>query len=459
MKKTKKSKRLDGKVRNAIKRKSKQARRKQKKEKKKLKMMGRKKLSKTLDIPNLWPWKEEMLKQRLERQKDIDADEEERRRLHRKRQLKAKREKMLLNAVTGKAELKQKEREEENKGKTKNKNWYRKDLLKVIEQSDVIVEVLDARDPLACRCKEVEDKILSLQSNVTTRNKKLILLINKIDLVPSEVLVQWIRLLRQEFPVIAFKCNTQNQKYNLMQSSQSFTDSAKSMSQSVGVDALMSLLKNYCRSFKLKTSLTIGFIGYPNTGKSSVINSLKRTRSVGTSSRPGFTTNLQEVKLDGNIKLIDSPGVLLNRHDDPTSLVLKNAITVDQVDGMTAVSGILNRCNKESLMEVYEIPEFTNVEEFLFLVGKNRGKLKKGGVPDIEQAARAVLQDWNSGKIPFYVSPPARDESEETQIVNHFSEAFDIEALLNENYNRAIQHGVRGKFVAMRTEDDDVEMN
>lgn len=424
--------------------------------------MGRKKLSKSLDIPNLWPWKEEMLKQRLNRQKDIDADEEKRRNLQRKRQIKSKREKMLLAAVTGKAEADHIKKSKNTKDAACNKNWYRKELLAVIEQSDVIVEVLDARDPLACRCKEVEDKITSMQSNVTTKNKKLILLLNKIDLVPSEVLVKWIRLLRQEYPVIAFKCNTQNQKSNLMQSTQKFTDSSKSMSQAVGTDALMSLLKNYCRSMNLKTSLSIGFIGYPNTGKSSVINSLKRTRSVGTSSRPGFTTCLQEVKLDGKIKLIDSPGVLLNRSDDPASLVLKNAITVDKVDGISAVSAMLARCSKESLMEVYEIPEFQNVEEFLFLVGKSRGKLKKGGVPDVEQASRTVLQDWNSGRIPFFVSPPKQEENkDETNVVTKFSEAFDIEALLNENYNRALQQVPQGKkFVEVRSleVDNDVEM-
>jgi len=257
--------------------------------------------------------------------------------------------------------------------------------------------------------------------------------------------------------VIAFKANTQNQKSNLMQSSQKFTDSSKSMSQAVGVDALMSLLKNYCRTLKLKTSLSVGFIGYPNTGKSSVVNSLKRTRSVGTSARPGFTTCLQEVKLDGNIKLIDSPGVLLNQHDDPTSLVLKNAIRVDQVDGVQAVTGILDRCPKDSLMEVYEIPEFETTEEFLFHVAKNRGKLKKGGVPDVEQASRLVLRDWNSGKIPFYVAPPQIDDDDETSVLSQFSKAFDVEALLNENYSKAINRAATGRFVQLKSSSNQVQ--
>ena len=85
----------------------------------------------------------------------------------------------------------------------------------------------------------------------------------------------------------------------------------------------------------------------------------------------------------------------------------------------------------------------------------------EGGIPDVEQAARTVLQDWNSGRIPFFVSPPEMEEkNDETNVVSKFSEAFDIEALLNENYNRALQQVPQGKFVEVqRVEvDNDVEM-
>jgi hypothetical protein len=71
-----------------------------------------------------------------------------------------------------------------------------------------------------------------------------------------------------------------------------------SRSGSVGADALMQLLKNYCRSLDIKTSISVGIVGYPNVGKSSLINSLKRAKSVGVSSTPGFTKAMQEVQLD-----------------------------------------------------------------------------------------------------------------------------------------------------------------
>jgi len=339
MKKGKQSKRLDGKVRKAIKKKAKAQKKRTKREARKNKSINRKRLKKNLDIPNLWPWKEEMLKKRLARMKNADIEDERRKQIQRKRQIKQGREKMLLKALQQSGV--KPEEEKVTKNKAKGQKFYRRELFRLIEQSDVVIEVLDARDPLACRSHSIEQQIISMKSNVRNGKKKLILLLNKIDLVPSDVLTEWIRILRREFPVIAFKCNTQNQKSNLSQSKAKFTQSLNT-SQSVGSDALLQLLKNYSRSLNLKTNLSIGFVGYPNTGKSSVINSLKRSRAVGTSSTPGFTTDLQEVRLDSHIKLIDSPGVLLNENDNSVDLVLKNAVRVDQVDGLAA--GML-KCN------------------------------------------------------------------------------------------------------------------
>jgi len=440
--KKKKSKRVDGKIRKAIKKKAKEHRKKMKKEAKKLRMAGRRP-KKEVDIPNLWPWKEQMLRQKLQRMKDHDQEEERRKQIHRKQQIRKSRQNMLLKAIQADpsvSNLNDGSSDQSNiKQGTKNKKWYRRELNKLIETADVLIEVLDARDPQSCRCEEIEQRVLSLKSDATNRNKRVILLLNKIDLIPTEVLRKWIQLLRREFPVIAFKSNTQNQKSNLSQNRMRHTNQDASVtSQAVGAEALLQLLKNYSRSLNLKKSITIGFIGYPNVGKSSVINSLKRTRAAGTSSTPGFTTSLQEIRLDANIKLIDCPGVLLNESDDPTNLVLKNAIRVNDVDGFSAVNSILERCPKESLMHAYMLPDYNSTEEFLFNVAKNRGKLKKGGVPDVEQAATLVLQDWNSGRIPFFVSPPEDSNDGEVRMVSQFSESFDINALLEKNHSMAV---------------------
>jgi nuclear GTP-binding protein len=177
----------------------------------------------------------------------------------------------------------------------------------------------------------------------------------------------------------------------------------------------------------------VGIVGYPNTGKSSIINALKRTRAVGVSARPGFTTCLQEVVLDTNVRLIDSPGVVF----DDASTMLANCVDTESMDDpITPIVSLLQRANHNSLLLTYNIPTFsppTNVDLFLGLVAKSYGRVLKGGVPDKKAAARAVLRDWNSGKIPYFTIPPKPDNESTNNrshtdaiIVNAFGPEFDI---------------------------------
>lgn len=80
---------------------------------------------------------------------------------------------------------------------------YIKELKKVIEAADVVIQVLDSRDPEGCRNNELEQ-------NVLKQNKKMLLIVNKIDLVPPQNARAWQKYLRREFPCILFKANTQN---------------------------------------------------------------------------------------------------------------------------------------------------------------------------------------------------------------------------------------------------------
>lgn len=174
----------------------------------------------------------------------------------------------------------------------------------------------------------------------------------------------------------------------------------------IGGDILLQLLKNYSRSLDLKQSISVGVIGYPNVGKSSIINSLKRSKAAGTSSTPGHTKTLQEIHLDKNITLIDSPGVIFSENDN-ASLALRNSLKIEQIDSpINVVEALLNRCSMENLVEIYEIPLFKDCDEFLFHIASKHGHFKKGGVPDLQTAARTVLRNWNNGKIIYYCEPP-----------------------------------------------------
>ena len=93
----------------------------------------------------------------------------------------------------------------------------------------------------------------------------------------------------------------------------------------LGADTLLQLLKNYTRNLNIKTSITVGVIGLPNVGKSSLINSLKRARVAQVGNTPGVTRAVQEVHLDRNIKLLDSPGIVFSAADD-AGAALRNCV-------------------------------------------------------------------------------------------------------------------------------------
>jgi nuclear GTP-binding protein len=305
--------------------------------------------------------------------------------------------------------------EEDEKQENKNSNYgqnsrraYLRELRKVVERSDVIINVLDARDPLGTKSNTVEEMVAQYSK------KKLIFVLNKADLVPKEVLEGWLLYMRQFHPTIPFKCNTQHQKGNLGSTSGKVMSQSSEIlqtSQSIGSEELLNLLKNYCRldSTSTKTIITVGIVGFPNVGKSSLINSLMRIRAVGVSAMPGFTKSLQEVVLDKNIRLIDSPGVVFADGDNPNT-ALKNVVNIeDMTDVFTPVQAIIDRCPAAYLMQVYSIPKFheQDCQHFLSLVAKANGKLKKGGIPNLDATARMVLHDWNSGKIKYYCKPPS----------------------------------------------------
>lgn len=89
----------------------------------------------------------------------------------------------------------------------------------------------------------------------------------------------------------------------------------------------------YLGPLQIKTSITVGVIGLPNVGKSSLINSLKRSHVVNVGATPGLTRSLQEVQLDKNVKLLDCPGVVMLRSgENDASIALRNCKRIEKLD-------------------------------------------------------------------------------------------------------------------------------
>ncbi|EDO31027.1 predicted protein, partial [Nematostella vectensis] len=305
---------------------------------------------------------------------------------------------------------------------TSLKAYYR-EFKKVVEAADVILEVLDARDPIGCRCPQVEQAVIAAGAT-----KKLVLILNKIDLVPKDIAEKWLKYLRNEFPAVIFKASTQTQKQNLSHSKVPVSLAGKdvlSSSSCLGAETLLKLLGNYCRNKDIKTSITVGVVGFPNVGKSSIINSLKRSRTCTVGATPGVTKSMQEVQLDKHIKLLDSPGIVMDTGDSDAAIILRNCVKIENIeDPIPPVEAILRRCNKQQVMEKYSVPDYKDSNEFLTHLGKRLGKLKKGS-----NLITSCISSLYSGKIQFYTHPPEEHKLPthiSAEVVAEWSKEFDL---------------------------------
>lgn len=157
-------------------------------------------------------------------------------------------------------------------------------------------------------------------------------------------------------------------------------------------------------------------MGFPNVGKSSLINSLKRSKAAATGNTPGVTKSMQEIQLDKNIILLDSPGVVLATNEQSDSLILRSAIKVEELaDPYKPVEALLGRIEHKQLLSYYRIAAFSGIDDFLGQVGRKRGFLQSGGIANTDQAARQVIRDYLNGKLKFYTAPPMNIEEDEDE--------------------------------------------
>ena len=137
------------------------------------------------------------------------------------------------------------------------------ELYKVIDSSDVLIYVLDARCPDGTRTKSLEDH---LKKNCPA--KHLVFILNKCDLVPTSVTQKWVKYLQQFAPTLCFQASQTNP---------------------FGKGSLIQLLKQFDNLHREKKCISVGFIGYPNVGKSSVINALMKKAVCKVAPIPGET--------------------------------------------------------------------------------------------------------------------------------------------------------------------------
>lgn len=298
------------------------------------------------------------------------------------------------------------------------KKFY-EDLVKVTNSADVVLVVLDARDPEACRSEKLETEIRA-------NGKRLVFVLNKIDLVPAEAVEAWLAFYRKIAPAIAFKACTTGAGKAARKSPLTMgpirgnEEVYQSSSANYGADKLIQLMKQYSRNGLGTGALTVGIVGFPNVGKSSIINTLTGLRRgtgssssghVKTGNHAGVTSQLQEVHLDNKITLIDSAGVVFpsSLGNSDASLVLRRAINVDSLrDPVGTVGRLLNHrgVTVESLCQLLRVPAFETAQDLIRNVSQVHGKVRRGGGADMEGSARFVLNRVSDGKSHFYTMPP-----------------------------------------------------
>ena len=351
----------------------------------------------------------------------------------------------------------------------KSRKQFDKVFKSVVDIADVVLYVLDARDPESTRSKKIEEAILQSQG------KRLILLLNKVDLVPDEVVKQWLDFLGSSFPTIPIKGSSgavTGKTFN------------KKLTQNATAGNLLLALKAYAQKSNLHRSIVVGVIGYPNVGKSSIINALTSQRGKNNTACPvgnqaGITRTLREIKIDNKLKIIDSPGIVFpentkrgnsakSKKDYEAKLAVLSAIPEKQIeDPIYAVGFLLKKLSQDTTMaenfkQFYKIPAVAsiNLDDFtrkvLIHIARNQGRLGRGGVANLHAAACIVLKDWRDGKFQGWtlpksskgqaasaegdeahgvnggrgVIPPAKVE--QTTVVKEWAQEFDLDSLFSD---------------------------
>lgn len=156
-----------------------------------------------------------------------------------------------------------------------------------------------------------------------------------------------------------------------------------------------------------KKQISVGFIGYPNVGKSSIINTLRSKKVCKVAPIAGETKVWQYITLMRRIYLIDCPGVVYPSAETDTEKVLKGVVRVELVSNPEDyIAPLLERVKKEYMIKTYKIEDWKDHVDFLEKMAQRSGRLLKGGEPDISSVAKMVLNDWQRGKLPFFVCPP-----------------------------------------------------
>ena len=268
-------------------------------------------------------------------------------------------------------------------------NWYpghmaksRRLLQDQLRAVDAVIELCDARAPLATRNPDLEK---------LTRGKARILILNKADLADDKETARWVEYFRtQGLSAMRFNSNGGKTK-EILARIQEATRPAVERAAARGV----------------KKTVRLMIIGIPNVGKSTFINRIHGSGIAKASDRPGVTRSNQWVKIGPYLELLDTPGMLPPRMDDQDSARLLAYLSSirDQIMNTEELAGQLlmhlQAINPAAVAARFKLPEgeiYDDPQLALEAACKGRGWLISGGRPDVDRAAALVLDEFRAGK-------------------------------------------------------------
>ncbi|QLG71131.1 hypothetical protein HG535_0B01690 [Zygotorulaspora mrakii] len=314
-------------------------------------------------------------------------------------------------------------------------------LWRVVERSDLVVQIVDARDPLLFRSVDLERYVKEIDER-----KQNLLLVNKADLLTLKQRVAWAKYFKSKNVAFSFysalKANETLQKqeelgedYVQEEMKEELEDGEvedESILESVKIltlDQLEELFLARAPAVPLTVPLPgqqpvtqIGLVGYPNVGKSSTINSLVGAKKVSVSSTPGKTKHFQTINLSDSVILCDCPGLVFpNFAYNKGELVCNGVLPIDQLrDYIGPCTLVAERIPKFYIEAIYGIHiqmkspeegghgEHPTAQELLVAYARARGYMTQGfGSADESRASRYILKDYVNGKL-LYINPPPK---------------------------------------------------
>ncbi|EFJ46500.1 hypothetical protein VOLCADRAFT_105489 [Volvox carteri f. nagariensis] len=334
-------------------------------------------------------------------------------------------------------------------------------LWRVLERSDIVVQVLDARDPLLYRSEDLERYSRELHSS-----KSSLLLLNKADLLPPNVRAAWAdyfdkagveyafwsahaviqeqQRLRSEAAALGVDPTALRKVLQQQQQEAAAAGGAAAVAAQAAadpririldVDELLDLFERKCAAAVAvagpddprvdegpERRHMVGLVGYPNVGKSSTINALFGAKKTAVAPTPGKTKHFQTLHVSPGVVLCDCPGLVMPKFArSRAEMVAAGVVPIDRLtDIRQPVEVVAGRVGRAQLTAVYGIKlpppprhmspdDPPTAEQVLRAYAVLRGWTAGSGLPDETRAGRQILRDYTNGKLVYCLMPPGSE--------------------------------------------------